>query len=382
MRRHYVGRFWQGSGLTRQQAFSDLLFLQRHHPLMKPFYDWRSLGGAFHEPATPQDHPHILAMVERHEGSESARIAAHWLQRQPQAFVVYRRPEPPPLGFVANLVLEIITPEDEQADPALRAVWAYVCRHGPLRAGDRIQIARFWTGREEYQTPLTHNMVTLNTVITWLTTPNLAWTFCCMADPPAWEGVFTYIHFFRVAEADFEVGSRRYGGFAHDWRAEPLRVWNELMAERALSLDDRPEPVSQTAPPLLVLFQPEFAEAVRQALRDFARPDRLRTNPLMRSRLLRERYGPQPDTEDLQELLEEAAKVMQGHPRDDRLYQALRRTYLRPAPSQEAAAELLGLPFSTYRYRLSKGIERLTEWLWQRELYGFNEPADPAEPDR
>ncbi len=387
VRRHYVGRFWKGSGISRQQAFCDLLFLQRHHPSMKPFYDWRFLGGAYHEPASPQDHPHILALVERHEGSESARIAAYWLKRQPQAFVVFRGAEPEPLGFSANLVLEQISSEDEQTDPALRAIGAYVRRYGPLRSGERIQIARFWMGREVYQTPLTHNMVTLNTAVTWLTTPNLAWTFCLVADPSAWEGVFTYINFLRTAEVDFKVGGRSYGGFAHDWRAEPLPVWREIVAERALSLDYRPDPLAQTTPaPLLVLSQPEFADAVRQALRDFARPDRLGSNPLMRSRLLQERYGLQPETEDLQELLEQAAEVMQGHPKDDKLYQALRRTYLRPAPSQEKAAEMLGLPFSTYRYHLSRGIERITEWLWQREVYGFPGPlpqgGKTGHPDR
>ncbi|QXD15650.1 AAA family ATPase [Rhodocaloribacter litoris] len=373
VRHHLTRRFWHSSGLARQQAFFDLIYLQRHHPLMKPFYDWRALGGAYHEPATPQDHAHILAMVEQHEGPESARIAAYWLQHQPQAFVIFRGADALPVGFTANLLLDTVTPRDEQADPALQAIRAYMRRYGPLRPGERIQIARFWMGREVYQAPLTHNMITLNTVVTWLTTPNLAWTFCCMADPAAWEGVFTYINFCRVAEADFEVGGRRYGGFAHDWRVEPLPVWNEVMEERALSLsaDWRPEPVGQPAsPPLLVLSQPEFAEAVRRALRDFARPDRLSANPLMRSRLLRDRYGPQADTEDLQELIEEAAKMMQGHPKDDKLYQALRRTYLRPAPSQEKAAELLDLPFSTYRYHLRKGIERVTEWLWRQELYG------------
>lgn len=33
-------------------------------------------------------------------------------------------------------------------------------------------------------------------------------------------------------------------------------------------------------------------------------------------------------------------------------------------------AERLGLPFSTYRYQLAQGLERLAAWLWQRELYG------------
>jgi len=371
VQRHLNHRFWNSSGLARQQAFSDLIFLQRHHPAMKPFYDWRTLGGVYQDAITPQDHPHILAMVAQHEGPQSARIAAYWLQRQPQAFVVFRGPEPQPLGFAANLLLETVTPEDEQADPAVRAIWAYVRRYGPLRPGERIQIARFWMGREVYQTPLTHNMVTLNTVITWLTTPNLAWTFCCMADPAAWESVFAYINFRRVAEADFEVGGRRYGGFAHDWRAEPLSVWREEMAERQLDLDFRPEPVGQSAPPpLLVLSQPEFADAVRQALRDYHRPEALARNPLLRSRVLRESAGPNPGPEDLQSLLRDAAATLTATPKDEKFYRALDLTFFRPAPTQEAAAERLGLPFNTYRYHLNKGIARVTDWLWHRELYG------------
>jgi len=46
---------------------------------------------------------------------------------------------------------------------------------------------------------------------------------------------------------------------------------------------------------------------------------------------------------------------------------------LSKTPTQEAAAELLDLPFSTYRYHLTNGIKRITEWLWQRELYGLKE---------
>ncbi|GIV96901.1 MAG: hypothetical protein KatS3mg057_1558 [Herpetosiphonaceae bacterium] len=371
VRSHLSRRFREGSGLTRQQAFVDMLYLQRHQPAMKSFYDWRALGGAYHDPATPQDHPHILAMVENHEGPESARIAAYWLQRQPQAFVVFRGPDPLPLGFSANLLLDAVTPEDEQTDPAVRAIWSFVRRYGPLRPGERIQIARFWMGRESYQGPLTHNMITLNTVVTWLTMPNLAWTFCCTADPPFWEEPFTYINFCRVVEADFEVGGRRYGGFAHDWRAEPLPVWRKVLGERELSLDFKPEPVSQFAPsPLIVLSQPEFAEAVRQALRDYSRPDALIGNPLLRSRVLRDVAGPNPDPEALQSLLRAAAETLTASPKDEKFYRALHHTYFQPAPTQQAAAERLGLPFNTYRYQLGKGIERVIDWLWQRELYG------------
>ena len=43
---------------------------------------------------------------------------------------------------------------------------------------------------------------------------------------------------------------------------------------------------------------------------------------------------------------------------------------MRPAPNQEAAAELLGLPFSTYRRHLSQGVQRVVAWLWDHEVYG------------
>ena len=55
---------------------------------------------------------------------------------------------------------------------------------------------------------------------------------------------------------------------------------------------------------------------------------------------------------------------------DEKLYRALDATYLRPAANQEAAAERLGLPFSTYRRHLSTGVERVAAWLWERELHG------------
>jgi len=51
------------------------------------------------------------------------------------------------------------------------------------------------------------------------------------------EPMFTEIQIRRVPEADFEVGGRRYGVFAHDWRAEPAQSWLRLKAERALRIE-------------------------------------------------------------------------------------------------------------------------------------------------
>jgi hypothetical protein len=69
------------------------------------------------------------------------------------------------------------------------------------------------------------------------TTTKVAWCFVAMANPDLLEPMFTEIHSSRAREADFEIGGRRYGVFAHDWRVEPAEHWLRLKAERALRID-------------------------------------------------------------------------------------------------------------------------------------------------
>ena len=179
-----------------------------------------------------------------------------------------------------------------------------------------------------------------------------------------------YIHFQRAAEADFEVGGRHYGVFARDWRRGGGVEWLELMAERELG-DDAPAPDAErcrrTGAGALAagVRRRGAARAARPASPGRARRQSARAHAggaRPRSRA--------PAPEALRELLGEAVDALRADPRGEKLVRALERTYLRPAPTQEAAAELLGLPFSTYRGHLTRGLERVVDWLWQRELYG------------
>jgi hypothetical protein len=70
----------------------------------------------------------------------------------------------------------------------------------------------------------------------------------------------------------------------------------------------------------------------------------------------------------LQSLVQEAAQFLESSPREAKCYRALYHTYLHPAPTQEQAAELLDLPFSTFRRHLKNGITRVAEILWNREI--------------
>ena len=182
--------------------------------------------------------------------------------------------------------------------------------------------------------------------------------------------VFACADLTRVPEADFGVGGRRYGMYWHDWRTVPPTAWLQLLADREIAVAAQTPPPAPSVP-LVVLSQPAFAAAVRDALKDFTRPDLLRRNPLLRSRLVASRAGAAGDAvAALRALLEATAATFQHAPRDAKLFRALDRTYFHPAETQEQAAELLDLPFSTYRRHLAAGVARLVDPLWQQELHG------------
>ena len=185
-----------------------------------------------------------------------------------------------------------------------------------------------------------------------------------MADPAFWAAHFEGVNFARVPEADFEVAGRRYGVFAHDWRIEPPADW--MMGARVpMPFSSAPRGAALSAP---VLTEADFRHAVRGALRDYTRPDRLADSPLRFARVLRRptaraRHRRWP----FSKLLREAAAALKANPRDLKLYRAVWHTYFEPLESQEKVAERLNLPFSTYRHHLGRGIERIAAWLWHRD---------------
>ena len=373
VRGELVRRLQAHRGRDRQRAMFDLLFMHRANPLMRAFHEWSSLGSVYLEPASPHDHPAILETTAHHEGEASARIAAHWLRRQPDAFTVFRRPGQELLGFCANLALGEPDPADLAADPAIEPAWSFARRAGAGRAGELMIHHRFFMARQGYQTDaLAHNMVATNCVSTWLSTPDLARSFITVASGDEWAALFAYLDIHRAPEADFEVGGHRYAIFTHDWRARPVIAWLELMGERELAEEEDLAPIAATPPsPLIVLSRPQFDDAVRHGLRNISRLDQLAGNPLLRSRLVVDRAGTASPAGALQALLHEAAACLSVDPRDAKLYRAIRRTYLEPAATQELAAEALGLPFNTYRYQLNAAIKRIADHLWRRELHGL-----------
>lgn len=372
---HLYQRLHQAHGIQPQRIWFDIFYLARHNPYMKPYFDWKALGSTYAEAATAADMPAILAMTKEHEGPLQAQLAAYWWERQPQAFLVYRSGGDV-VGFMAHLALHQATAEDIATDPALAAALAFAERYGPVRPGEEIMHLRFWMGRDAHQgvSPAI-DLTAINASIYWTSHPKLAWNFIATADPEYLRPHFTMIKMRRSPEADFVVEGHRYGVFTHDWRVESAQDWITLKADRygltEIDLDALEPAQNAQQQPILVLSEPEFIDAVRQALHDYNRPDLLAMNPLLRSRLIAE-PGMSDAPSALQTLLHKALESLQGNPKDEKLYRAVWHTYFEPTASQEQSAELLDLPFSTFRNHLTNGVNRMVSWLWHLELYGRN----------
>jgi hypothetical protein len=170
-----------------------------------------------------------------------------------------------------------------------------------------------------------------------------------------------------------DVGGLRHVAYGIDWRRFPVDAWFDLMHARGRSGATGPPPAALIRPP--PLDRAAFAAAVKAALQTLHRLDHLAANPLLGSTLAGTNDGQNAD--QLRATLADAVARLGNEPRGEQLRAVLHRTYIRPAPTQEAAAEVLDLPFSTYRRHLAKALEQLTDLLWTMEIGAVRLPARP-----
>jgi hypothetical protein len=283
---------------------------------------WRGEGELYEDVFRTEDAEDLLRLA-------SADVS-HWMVRQPQAFRLYRRTANAEL-VGACAWLRVDSQAQAQADPVVEAAWASARATAPLRPGEHLAVYRTWVREPQWSTSPVTTLMRWRAVGWVLRSERLAWSF--MADGSSGESLS-----------------------GHDWRAVPAQVWLDRLLTGA--------PVGHE---LAVLSQEEFTDAVRKALRHLSKPGELAANPLTRSRLLAGRADPAPA---LRELIEEAIRDLGRDSRAGKPHRALDVTYLRGAPTQEAAAERLGLSFSTYRRHLTAGTDRICDDLWRREISG------------
>jgi hypothetical protein len=365
---YHIDRVRSTQGREQFQELYNLMYLHRDNPSWQRFAQTDRYGHEYLEPATPEDCPAILEMIEHHEGPEPAGIAARWIAEQPEAFKVLRDVHGEITGMVTTLMLGRYRGEQVAFDPLAAAALALVARHAPLRPGGEALCVRWCIGRDTYRTEATRTHFAMTSAPIVYTHRHLEWGLFPVPDPAYWEPIFDYLCFQRFPDADTRFAGRGWAWFGTHFRTMPIEQLDRILTEREISLSPVLEhPARRADAATAMLSEAEFRQAVRQALRDYHRAAELAANPLAQSRLVAERAGGDP-VASVRDLLREAVEATDTGPRARPLRDALHHTYIAPSRTQEAAAELLDLPFSTYRRHLRAGIDRVSAELWRREL--------------
>jgi hypothetical protein len=354
---YYRDQFYRVDPQARGALLLDFLYLHRDQSVLGPFLtgvtgglDSRRLWAS----APRLEEWQLLRhWVDLHEGVDSAMLFDHWQFRQPGATSVVRDEQGAPVGFYVLLDVDRADASDRAADPALDGL---PCDLGP---GERATFVRFWLEGDAYQqVGKVQTFLALQLLRTSLSSPGLAWTFLAFADPGFWADACGYLDYHRIGAADFLVGGRTYGVYGHDWRATPPLAWLSLLAQR------------EDSAATMALDREEFVRAVKDALRSLGHAEGLRDSPLLDTGLVPGGLEDSERVAALREAIADAAAELEASPRDRRAFRALHHAYLRPAATQQDAADLLDLPMSTFRRHLAEGIARLTDLLWQRARAG------------
>ena len=359
-------------GNDEGRASGDLLFLHRTNPRMRPFIEFASIGEATASRLGDEDRAAILDMARAHEGERSAALVAHWMDRQPESFEVYRGAAGEVMGFGALLALHRASERDIASDPGTRAIWSFLQGIRRTQPHEAVMVFRFFMDRAAYQAPsASFNLFSMAGIRHILVTPNLAFSAAVpFADPEALAPMFADIDYSEAKAAAFEIDGRRFGGYFRDFGRSPVEAWLDLTARREIDPQRHAPAGEAPSESVTELDEAAFAKAVIQALKDLQKPDALSANPLCRSAAVRRVGAGGEPVEALVTAIRRAADELRRHPRDEKLYRVFDRTYLRPAETQQLAAERLGVPFSTYRRHLVAAVRRVTAVLWRLETGG------------
>lgn len=342
-------RIRSAPGPAQEDGLLDAVYDSRHQPGLRDYYDWDTFGAVDGGPAVAGDRADVASLVAGHLAPDEARAVLGWFDLDPGACVVYRQ-DGRVQGAVLRLALHTAPRAAVRADPVTAAAWAWAERLG-RRDGDRVMIQRCALDRDAGHGPApSFNIACKLGVRDGVAAGDAAFDLMAAPDPDYLGPFCELIGFGRVATTGPAGAPVAVHGV--DWRRGVPTGWWDTLAP--------PRPRAELPPT-------GFGEGVRSALRDVHRPDRLDRSPLLGAGVARDGAG-------LREALLRAVQELGGHPRDEKLRRVLDRTYLRPAPTQEKAAEVLGLPSSTYRRHLASGVARVGEALWaartEREVSG------------
>lgn len=352
------------SGQQRLRAATQLCWLHRRGTLVgaavTKLLDDSSVRVAV---ARSGEHTEILDLVERVDGPEEAAALERWLWARPEGLLTMRRGDRLTAWFhTVSWLHESGRAGTGVNDPVTDQIAEAIARLGPLRERETVAVARAGGGPEHQSGDDFATLCGIGVIIEWLT-QSFAWAWNVTKEPELFGPSFEYMGFDQRVE--FDDGRIAFG---IDWRRYGFDVWYDEVGRRARNGERGPLDPALLRP--LPIDRPRFDDAVRALLRSLdpepGAAQRVVPSPLEATVLVRD---PDRDaSEQLRSFAHWAIDTLTASPSTVELGRVLDRTFRRGAPTQEAAAEVLGLPFSTYRRRLGTAIERMTDLLWSVEI--------------
>lgn len=351
--RHAVANSVAGSAM-------DLMFLHRGSPLISQISGFQKAPAVRSRPAQLADLEAVSDCVARYEGPQSARLAAAWFGAQPEAFNILVDADDRIQGVLTVLRLDAaeLAHSPAQDDPACVAAANWLHGTRDLRPGERIGLVRWWIGDGAYHLPgPADDAMAARLAELWLANHGVAADLLPHSRPQAWQAQMRYVDFHEWPQAGFSIDGRDYTVFGHDWRRVPLDEWLDGFRSRRAEIAAAP-PAAEALRDRLLPPRADFDRWVRKALRDLDRPQTLAGNPLA------QRVSGSGGKLSLHDWLQQGLQQLDSDEGTLRHARMLRVTFFQDCPSQEAAAERLGLPFGTYRHHLRTAQDALAQQLW------------------
>jgi len=359
---YYIARLLKKSGESQRALLFGLIFLHRMNPAVKPFFEFQETGSSWMDALKEEDKTHLIDMVEKFEGSDSADIFEKWLGHEAAAVWVFRDAEKTPAGFVLKINVEKL--KKKTHDEAINEIIRYKDKLN-IEDGQLMTAFRTWMGRVHYQNVSGVQSAIFLAIVQYYFTQGLAVSMLSCSHPGFWSQVLNYADLHHIAELDYEINDVTHGWYLHDWRERSPLAWLELMGKREIN-EEEPT-ISQTSDNNS-LSEQQFANAVYEALKMMDNPKKLIGNPLLKCRFVRK--DNESENSEIHLALHLADKIkkvvasFETSSKDESLYRILYRTFINPVGSQEQTADFLYMSFSTYRRNLKKAISKVSDLLW------------------
>jgi hypothetical protein len=365
---YYITKLETASGEEQRKFLFKLTYLQRNHPVVRPFYNWEESHEYWVDLMKEDDLKVLSKMVLDFYGPQELKSFKYWVGHPAAQVWVWRSPDNAQSGFVMRININEVAKGEKVKDEIMQRIVDYAESDFQLRSGEVGTVFRFWMAAGTHQNvSKLQSSIFLFITQYYLTARDLAVHLIGVANPPFWKSLLSYYGMEHISSLNHETNKLPFGFYVHDWRRTPPKQWLAAMGHDGMESSLKAKLPKQE---MRVLSEGEFTDAVYTALKDYHSDKKLEANPLLSSRLVLNTTASIPTHERvnaLKEKMDIALKKIEASPRYENFHRLLYRTFINPVGSQEQAAEFLTLPFSTYRRHLKKSVMLVSDILRREE---------------